>query len=172
MSLAGIGAVLGGLGSLFGGKQKTDYTGMKKGVQWRVADAKAAGIHPLAAMGLPLASPMVTSGSHIGEGLSQIGAGLETREAAKLGRERADLENELLRAQIAQTRAGTASELSTAQSRTILAGAAAAATGGASPTPSIPGIMPAQAVGPVGAMGVQRPDGTARLDVIPYESGY
>lgn len=42
---------------------KTDYTGMQKGIQWRVEDAKKAGIHPLYAMGANIGSPTVTAGS-------------------------------------------------------------------------------------------------------------
>lgn len=56
--LAAAGSIaqgLGAIGSAFGGgsDQKIDYRGAKKGIRWRVRDAKAAGIHPLYALGAP-----------------------------------------------------------------------------------------------------------------------
>ena len=36
--------------------QSTDWSQAKEGIQWRVADAKKAGIHPLAALGMPTVS--------------------------------------------------------------------------------------------------------------------
>lgn len=38
---------------------KPDYTHLQKGIQWRVEDAKKAGIHPLAALGANVSSPTV-----------------------------------------------------------------------------------------------------------------
>lgn len=94
----------------------------QNGVSWRVADAKRAGIHPLYALGAQVssASPVAAfqnsgfsgsgfaeAGQHIGRavqaGLSdkdRIGAKLETLQL-----ERGELENELLRSQIAREKA-------------------------------------------------------------------
>lgn len=86
------------------------------GIQWRVADAKAAGIHPLAAMGVPLASaPTLQVGdtgvadayARMGQSLGRAADAVLTREERNkkqqldaLTLERASLENELLRSQI------------------------------------------------------------------------
>lgn len=61
--LKGAGAVAGGkvIDKLF--PQKTDYSHLQKGIQWRVEDAKKAGIHPLYALGANISSPTVTTGS-------------------------------------------------------------------------------------------------------------
>lgn len=92
----------------------------KHGIRWRVEDAKAAGVHPLYALGaqLPSASgatyvPADTSawpgalaqaGQHIGRAM-QSGMTAGERVDAKmqaLALDRAELENDLLRAQIAK----------------------------------------------------------------------
>lgn len=67
----GAGASLAG-GLLGGSKQKIDYRGAKKGIRWRVRDAKAAGIHPLFAMG----APGVGSGQILSESNNSMAAGL------------------------------------------------------------------------------------------------
>lgn len=38
---------------------------LQRGIQWRVADAKAAGVHPLFALGASIGSPVGTSGSGV-----------------------------------------------------------------------------------------------------------
>lgn len=86
------------------------------GIQWRVQDAKSAGIHPLAAMGIPLQSaPTLSAGSHdygssfasMGQNLGRAANAVATRgekqkadALSALALERAGLENELLRSQI------------------------------------------------------------------------
>lgn len=87
----------------------------QQGIQWKVADAKKAGIHPLYAMGSPGASftPMAL-GDSLGPALSNAGQDLsramyqnadaETRANARgeaLRLENMGLQNDLLRAQIA-----------------------------------------------------------------------
>lgn len=87
----------------------------KMGIRWRVADAKAAGLHPLAALGASTASgPVVALGGEapIGQTLSNMGQDISravtaTRSTSdrlmdKLAVERAGLENELLRSRIAR----------------------------------------------------------------------
>lgn len=62
-TLGGAGALLSGIGSLFGGRGSSGAKAAEarnlaaqkefaqKGIRWRVADAKAAGLHPLYALG-------------------------------------------------------------------------------------------------------------------------
>lgn len=93
----------------------------QSGIQWKVADARAAGIHPMAALGANTVSytPMALgdigadlrakSGQDLGRAVAAV-APKEDREnetiraANALSLERAGLENELLRSQIARTR--------------------------------------------------------------------
>lgn len=84
------------------------------GVQWRAADAKAAGLHPLAALGMqatgfnPVSAPtnFAEAGQNIGRAIGTALSPQERNEAegtlAKLGLERAQLQNDFLRAQIRQ----------------------------------------------------------------------
>lgn len=94
-------------------------------IQWKVADAKKAGIHPLYAMGAPSISPAVSVQSDpLASSLSSMGSDVSrammasatseqrdkavsgvTEEMTRLGLERAGLQNELLRSQIARLRA-------------------------------------------------------------------
>lgn len=143
-TLAGIGSVLGGIGSvggLFGGSSKSALRAQENmnamniqmqkefaqhGIRWRVEDAKAAGIHPLYALGANTTSFSPTSyipgdsgprrdyGGAL-EGLGRAGQGLARALQAKqseeeridsklnaLALERGELENDLLRSQIAR----------------------------------------------------------------------
>lgn len=81
------------------------------GVRWRVADARAAGISPLVAMGANIASPPATNvGGGMGEALSRMGQdvsrairtseGPVERALNALTIERGTLENELLRTRL------------------------------------------------------------------------
>lgn len=104
-------------------------------LQTIAADARAAGIHPLAALGVnmagvpaspvgsvraPRVDPAISpSGSAIGDGIARAGAQLGDG-VAQLFDQRARLENELLSAQIQQTRAGTATMLANATSRSAI----------------------------------------------------
>lgn len=88
----------------------------QNGIRWRAEDARAAGLHPLYAMGL---QPSSFSPSYVGDSLSSsfAQAGSEFGRAIDAGRtasersqakiealsvERAELENDLLRSQIAK----------------------------------------------------------------------
>ena len=105
-----------------------------RAIQTRVADAKAAGIHPLAALGHPgqssvaSAVPMAASG-HMGQAISAAGANLG-EGISRMFDERAQLSNDLLRSQIRNVDASTARMLTDATSRTLLSGATSAAQGG------------------------------------------
>lgn len=91
----------------------------QSGIQWKVADAKAAGVHPLYALGanttsfspVSIGSP---SGNPLGDGISRAGQDLSramaatsnstTRLVSGLTVERSMLENDLLRVQIAKAK--------------------------------------------------------------------
>lgn len=92
----------------------------QSGIQWRVEDAKKAGIHPLYALGAqtasfspvsvgdPLGGAFSDMGQHLGRAVDAMG----TREERAVGKvlqhlqlERAGLENDLLRTQIASEKA-------------------------------------------------------------------
>lgn len=95
-------------------------------IQWRVKDAKAAGVHPLYALGAPtmsaspsyvgdtsLPSAMASVGQDIGSAIDRtrtapqkVDAVQRTAQALEL--ERAGLQNDLLRAQIRETTARSA----------------------------------------------------------------
>ena len=83
-------ALVGAAGNILGGllgkkKQSVDYTHLQKGIQWKVADAKAAGIHPLYALGAQVGSPTVTTetGSSIGNAVSSAATGYARSHANK-----------------------------------------------------------------------------------------
>jgi len=77
--MQGAGALASAFGG--GGSPKVDYRGAKRGIRWRVRDAKAAGIHPLYAIGAPgVGSGILTpqsSGSDIGGALQGMGQAAE-----------------------------------------------------------------------------------------------
>lgn len=91
-------------------------------IQWKVADAKKAGVHPLFAMGAPTISPAVSMAADpmgaavasMGQDISRAmasGGGNKQETAlagqmAALGLERAQLQNDLLRSQIARINQG------------------------------------------------------------------
>lgn len=83
-----LGDIIGGIGSIVGGlfgkssaekanaaniKLQQDFA--KKGIRWRVNDAKQAGIHPLAALGAQTTSfsPSVVGDNSFGTGIAQAG---------------------------------------------------------------------------------------------------
>ena len=161
---AGIGSLLGGVGqaasgisSLFGGQPNNSWQARlqqdnfnrqmqfqrdaaQQGIRWRVADAQAAGISPIVALGAPTFNPSpiavgpFDSGgssfngrgfSDIGEGLNKMGqavdraaqAGMTQEERFELAQKKAlaadnaALQNDLLRAQIAAINAKTTAQL-------------------------------------------------------------
>lgn len=124
------GDLLGLGGSLLGGKMSSDATSeanslnyqMQKefaqnGIRWKVEDAKAAGIHPLYALGAStnMPSPSYVGDTSMGSAVSSAGQDIgravsarltaTERNQAKLDAltlERGELENQLLRSQIAK----------------------------------------------------------------------
>lgn len=131
LSSAGGGSIVGGLvsagASLLGGRQNRSYGQdmfaqnaalqrefAQKGIQWKVKDAQQAGVHPLYALGANTHSFSPVSVGNVDSGLSDAGqhigraieAGMDrpTKTQARLNDlkiERGELENQLLRSQIA-----------------------------------------------------------------------
>lgn len=127
-----LGALIGAAGSIAGsliGKKQADKNlkiqkeFAQHGIRWKVEDAKAAGLHPLAALGAqthsfsPVAvgdygSSLASAGQDIGRAIDATRDKGERAEAdgtmRRLALERAGLENDLLRSQIAKnSQAGT-----------------------------------------------------------------
>lgn len=119
-----LGGILGAIGSIAGGffqKKSADKQAAlqrqfaQHGIRWKVADAKKAGIHPLYALGAQTTSYQPVQAGDLG--LSQAGqdigravdAGLSarekatpyTRELANLSLERARIQNQILKAELA-----------------------------------------------------------------------
>lgn len=127
------GEILGAIGSFFqadrarsAANQLRDDTIKfnKTKIQTTVKDARAAGIHPLAALGSPVAgswaSPVARySGDAIGEGLSRLGDAVNKGAGNELQRLQMDAE----RARIRNLDANTAATLADAQSRSAIAAA-------------------------------------------------
>lgn len=107
--------VISGALGLFGAKSadkankelQMDFA--KNAVQWKVEDARKAGIHPLYALGAPTMSPSVSLGAtgqalaDMGQDVSRaisVGGNAVDRQIQALQLERAGLENTLLRKQI------------------------------------------------------------------------
>lgn len=116
LSLGPIGAIggslLGKIGdSLFGKSQaeknrESQEEFAKKGIRWRVADAKAAGLHPLAALG---ASGASFTPSNVVSDFGGIGQDIHRAvEATRTSEERAQARTAQEAALALQTRVGTA----------------------------------------------------------------
>lgn len=92
----GWGAAIGAIGSLAGGllssKSASDQSAAnyemqkefaKNGIRWKVADAKAAGIHPLAALGAQTASfAPIATGDYMGQAVADMGQNISRAIAA------------------------------------------------------------------------------------------
>lgn len=108
------------IGGLLQGKQadkniKLQKQFAQKGIQWKVADSLKAGIHPLYGLGantisfspVPVGGGLGGAISDMGQDISRAidaGGTTEDRVLRKLQLERAGLENELLKSQIATAR--------------------------------------------------------------------
>lgn len=132
------GALVGGafdmIGGIFGGESNKKAAAAnaalqrefaQNSIQWKVADAKAAGVHPLYALGAPTysANPVYAGDSSLGSSFSSMGQHLgraveasmtkqqRLEEQAKQARmdelklRNAELQNDLLSSQIATTNA-------------------------------------------------------------------
>lgn len=153
-AIGGIGGAL--VGGLFGrsSQRRAERAAERQfatRIQTTVADAKAAGIHPLAALGAstgPMPA-MVNSGSPMGDAIGSAVAGLGDaygQYRARKDQEKADAgmaaESEarvgLLRAQTRQADAEAAATAAEAQSRTMVAAARAGSVGATTRSPTQP----------------------------------
>lgn len=108
--LGGIGSAL--LGGLFGSSAKKKELAYQRefaqhGIRWRVADAKAAGIHPLAALGSPGAQYQPSNATPWADAARSIGEQLQQRTQGKTDKALAAKQGELLDAQVAEARSRT-----------------------------------------------------------------
>lgn len=109
----------------------------QQGIQWRVEDARKAGIHPLYALGSggASASPVAVGDTAMGSAIADFGQNVgraidATRSApardssrlSDLQLERAALENQLLRAQITQVHRASNPPLPSAAAPSVLSG--------------------------------------------------
>jgi len=108
------------------------------GIQWKVEDAKRAGIHPLAALGAQTHSPSPISLGDVGTSLAAAGQDLSrsidatrdkparaaavSKTANDLALTNAGLQNELLAAQIAKIRASTNPPMPSVDTRYLVDG--------------------------------------------------
>jgi len=124
-----LGALIGAGASIIGGligkseakkNRELQLAAAKNGIQWRVKDALKAGVHPLYAVGAPgvniaptevsgLGPALADAGQDVGravDAMSDRGERLDgyTKALRALQLSRGQLENELLRSQIAQLR--------------------------------------------------------------------
>lgn len=132
MPLAALASVAGNvIGGIMGNRAQDKDRAMQKefaqhGIRWKVEDAKAAGLHPLAALGAQSTSyaPVSVGGSPMGNALAQSGQDVSrainatrtsperidayTKTVQDLNLQRMGLENQLLGSQIAKiNQAGT-----------------------------------------------------------------
>lgn len=111
-----IGAGISAASSLFGAKsnEKLQKDFAQKGIQWKVADAKKAGIHPLAALGASthsfapnnVGSELASAGQDLGRAIDAERTKSErvdgyTAQARNLALQKAGLENDILRTELA-----------------------------------------------------------------------
>lgn len=110
-----IGAGIGAAANIWNNNKQTKIQKQfaQQGIQWKVADAKKAGIHPLAALGaqttayspqsLQLGSTLSDAGQSVDNAIHRS-TDHQTRVMGELQLEKAGLENEYLRAQILSIR--------------------------------------------------------------------
>lgn len=125
-------ALIGGASSLLGGlfgrssAKKTAAANRELNqnkIQWTVADAKKAGIHPLAALGSPVSGAWAVpqQQNYMGDALGEAGAKLAAIPQAAGAAKQSTLQNQLIQSQIGRTNAETANLISEATSRSRIA---------------------------------------------------
>ena len=121
-AIAAGGRLAGGF--LGGGDVKHPHRHLKRQIQWRVNDAKLAGIHPLAALGATMGHPATgpITGSGIGDTISEvagsIGQGVDQYGRRKAA-QRAEAREERTSSAYAEMMSAQA-ELARARSRTLI----------------------------------------------------
>lgn len=144
MVLPLIGGLVGGLLNRGGQKkanQQADYYNRHK-IRMTVEDAKAAGVHPLAALGSSVAGSWIApqANTGIGDAVAHAGHAIGQMRQQKKQDTTQQLQNDLLKAQIRRTDAETADLVSTAQSRSNISRMRAAAIGGPQVLPGNPSV--------------------------------
>lgn len=115
-ALSGAGALASGFGFGSGDAPEVDYKGAKKGIRWRVRDARKAGIHPLYAMGAPGVGSGILSGGSAGTdpgaAMQGVGNAMTTYQQARMQEkfnqanlEKIQAETDFIREQQAASRA-------------------------------------------------------------------
>lgn len=102
-ALGSVGSALSGVGSVFGAvtNMNTQKQYAQNGIQWRVEDAKKAGIHPLAALGAHTTSfTPISVGSELGDAMQRIGQNLSTHQQQKQQADAMQLQNTFNKKQI------------------------------------------------------------------------
>lgn len=135
-----VGSAIGAAGSLVGGLisnnsqnqlAQQNYQAQKEfaqnGIRWKVADAKAAGLHPLAALGAQgyTYNPVAVGGSDLGFSdaagyLSQMGQGIDRARLAKEQAAERALERKAQEAKMAEESQLRAAEIRRLDSETAL----------------------------------------------------
>lgn len=124
-----IGSVVGGLigARSVSNQQKKAHQFEKRRIQTLAKDAKAAGIHPYAALGAGAgySNPFTSSpaGSFIGDGVAAAGQGIDEEFGKSASKSLASKQGELLDAQIAEARSRTV--LNSANAKRTLIGPSA-----------------------------------------------
>lgn len=124
-AIPAVSNLVGGLMNFFQGQAANQANAefqeraMKEGIRWRVADAKAAGVSPIVALGAPTFNPAPAhiGDTSLGESFARAGQDVSrsitatrtqderTKMLMDLQLERSGLENELLRSRIARENA-------------------------------------------------------------------
>lgn len=138
------------IGGLLGGREKAKDRKMQKefaqsGIQWKVEDAKKAGVHPLYALGAQTHSfaPVSTGSADLSTGLAAAGQDVSRAMAAtapaqvrndahtaamqKIALENGELQNDLLRSQIVKLNTSSTPPMPTPSQRYLIDGQGATA---------------------------------------------
>lgn len=101
-----LGGILSGIGSIFGGRQKPDYAGAAAGsLRGTVKQAQKLGIHPLAALGHSMSTPIV--GDSAGDRIAKAGEAISRASEGAMAKKIAESEIRLNEAQRMQIEAQT-----------------------------------------------------------------
>lgn len=118
MSIFGaIGSIVGGLlGNSQANKEMQFQKDLaRKGVQWRAADARKAGIHPLAALGTSMPSYSPVGDGGLGQAMSNAGAALDAAKGGALQKRMVESEIRVNDAQVEALKAQAVSGIAEAQ---------------------------------------------------------
>lgn len=168
-----LGEIIGAAGSLLGGlfgKKSTEKANdqnvklqrefAQNGIQWKVADAKAAGVHPLAALGAQTTSfsPSIVGDTSLSSGISNMGQdiGRAVSASSSSNQRKEALGNQILELQLQSLKLDNQGKFI---GNSMLASQAARQAQVGPPFPSASGStntgIPGQAMAPVGRSDLQ-----------------